>query len=86
MLRVTTPPIVVVGSIEQLRKFGFVILRWEKSLLRDVEACNGDVCGRRPLPGGVALAPIQLPSSCSGETLGPFFAPGDGGAMASFPF
>lgn len=66
---------------------GFVILGlgWEKSLLRDAEASNGDVRGRCPLPGGVTLAPIRLPSSCSGETLGPSFELGGGGVMASSP-
>uniref|UniRef100_A0A452Z4N6 Uncharacterized protein n=1 Tax=Aegilops tauschii subsp. strangulata TaxID=200361 RepID=A0A452Z4N6_AEGTS len=34
----------------------FYILGWEKSPLHDAEASNGDVCGRRPLLGGVALA------------------------------
>ncbi|XP_040243002.2 uncharacterized protein [Aegilops tauschii subsp. strangulata] len=79
------PPSWWSARVSSSGSLGFVILGWEKSLLRDVVACNGDVHGRRPLHGGVALAPIQLPSLCSGETLGPFFGPGNGGAMASFP-
>ena len=79
MPRDATPPIVVAGLIEQLVNFGFWILGWEKSLLRDAEACNGDVSGRRPLPGGIALAQVRLPPSCSGETLGPTSGLGGGG-------